>query len=48
MKVSITFDIDNPSDLEKINEAIKQVVPEYKVNLELGSEDINQEENKRD
>lgn len=46
MKVSITFDLDNPSDLEKINAAIKQIVNDYKVNLELESEDINREENK--
>jgi|GEM_PF-3659667 len=48
MKVSVDFDIDNLEELEKINNAIKQVVSDYSVKLDIDSSELNSEEENGD
>ncbi len=43
MKVEIEFDIENLEELEKITKKIDEVISQYKVKMEIGSEELHQE-----
>jgi len=47
MKVSINFEIENLEELEKINSAVKEVIPEYSVKMDISSEELNEEEERK-
>lgn len=44
MKVALEFDINNLEELDKITKKIDEVITQYKVKMEIDSDELHSEE----
>lgn len=43
MKVALEFDINNLEELDKITKEVDKVIPDYKVKMEIDSDELHAE-----